>query len=197
MSLLLRLAMFFSLCLPLFASSVIYNENMLSQKVVLELDKIGAELYKKTNIKLLVSIANQTSFEEALKKADLIKEPYILLVLSKSSHKLDIRVKPAKVLELFDKEAVLSPFSNEGTILPLLASNKGKDIYNAAILNGYADIAERVAKSKDIKLQSSIGDANRSTLDVLRFIIYGTVLLALLVIITRKIKKAKIRKKNA
>ena len=73
--------------------------------------------------------------------------------------------------------------------MPILASNKGKDIYNAAILNGYADITERIARYFNIKLENSIGNANRDTLNVLRIGIYGFLCIAALYYVQRKVKK--------
>ncbi len=93
-------------------------------------------------------------------------------------------------LALIDKEAVLSPYPGTGSILPILATNKG-DIYNAAILNGYADIVDRVAKSLGLQLEHSIGNANRDTINILRILIYGFICFALLYYAQRRIKRKK------
>lgn len=63
---------------------------------------------------------------------------------------------------------MLSPYPGTGSILPILATNKG-DIYNAAILNGYGDMVDRLAQARGIELQHSIGNANRDTINILEF----------------------------
>ena len=58
------------------------------------------------------------------------------------------------------------------------------------MLNGYADIADRVANSKNITLETSIGSQNRDTINIFRYLIYGTIILVLIVLFMRKFKKA-------
>ena len=76
--------------------------------------------------------------------------------------------------------------------MPILSSKNGQDIYNAAMLNGYADLAERIADSKGVKLQNAIGNQNKFTLDVLRAIVYGSLAVAIVSLLRNKF-----RKKNA
>lgn len=175
--------------LQLFAFEVVaFNENILSQRVSEKLNLIGNELYDKTGIYLFVAIGAKTSLEELIKKQDELPKPNVLLALSQDSHKVDI-VGSKEALAFFDKEAVLSPYPSTGTILPILSSHKGQDIYNAAILNGYADIAERLAKYFNVKLENSTGNENRDTINILRILIYGFICFALLYYAQRRMKR--------
>lgn len=167
---------------------VLFNEGVLNDKVVEQINTIGTELYNKIGVFVAVAVGDMSDFDTIKGKKNELKAPFALLVLSKSSHKVDI-ITSKEVGLFFDKEQVLSPYSGEGTILPILASNKGKDIYNAAILNGYADITERIARYFNIKLENSIGNANRDTLNVLRIGIYGFLCIAALYYVQRKVKK--------
>ncbi len=186
------IAAFLFLPLRIFAfEAVIFNENILSQKVEEELNTIANELYDKTGIYLFVAAGAKTSLDELLLKQSELAKPNALLVLSQNSHKVDI-VGSSEVLAFFDREAVLSPYPGTGTIIPILTSHKGQDIYNAAILNGYADIAERIAKYFNVKLESSIGNTNRDTINILRILIYGFICFALLYYAQRRIKRRKI-----
>lgn len=178
------------LLLPLFLfaqNSIVFNENILSQKVENEIALIGEELYEKTGIFLGVALGDKTKFEDLVQKQNALPKSYVLLVLSKASHKVDI-VGSKGALALINKEEVLSPYSGVGSILPILATNKG-DIYNAAVLNGYADIAERLAKARGVSLKHSIGNANRDTLNILRILIYGFICFALLYYAQRRMKR--------
>lgn len=178
------------LLLPLFLfaqNSIVFNENVLSQKVENEIALIGEELYEKTGIFLGVALGDKTKFEDLVQKQNALPKSYVLLVLSKASHKVDI-VGSKGALALINKEEVLSPYSGVGSILPILATNKG-DIYNAAVLNGYADIAERLAKARGVSLKHSIGNANRDTLNILRILIYGFICFALLYYAQRRMKR--------
>lgn len=171
---------------------ILENNGILNQKVTAEIEKIGTELYQKTGIFLALAISQSKSLEELLNLQENFKEPFALLVLSVNSHKVDI-ISSKEVASFFDKNAVLSPYAGEGSILPILTSPKGKDIYNAAMLNGYADIAEKIANYFHIKLESSIGNANKDTLNILRIIFYSFICFAILFYFSRKVRK----KRNA
>lgn len=184
------LSIFFFLPLKIFAlDAVLLNENILNQKVSTELNLIGKELYEKTGVFLGVMVSDKTPIEALLRTQKELPKSNIVLLLSKNSHKVDI-VGSKGALALIDKEAVLSPYSGTGSILPILATNKG-DIYNAAILNGYADISEQVARSRGVKLENSIGNANRDTINILRILIYGFICFALLYYVQRRMKRKK------
>ena len=143
--------------------------------------KLGKELESKTGIKVVLLTSqnkNNLSLNE-LVKSHLPRAPYVLLVLvpakaGQKSGKVDLFLSDAS---LVDKDEILSPRPNTGSILPILVANKAEDIYNAALLNGYADICERIATSKNITLENAIGSSNRTTLNILRYLIYGSILL--------------------
>ncbi|WP_179187658.1 TPM domain-containing protein [Campylobacter lanienae] len=177
---------------------VIDNANIISEAVEIKLNLIGEELKSKTGVSLdllTISDLNGSTLENAASShISNLKPPYIVLAIlpkdfSSKAGKLDIFASN-DALELFDKEAVLSPFPQIGSIIPLLTQNKGKDIYNSSMLNGYADIADRVANSKNITLETSIGSQNRDTINIFRYLIYGTIILVLIVLFMRKFKKA-------
>jgi hypothetical protein len=71
----------------------------------------------------------------------------------------------------FDKDSLFSPF--HGTFTKLLVIKKSKvDPTSAAFLNGYADLADMLAKSYGIKLKSSIGSESRTFMNWLRVLFY-------------------------
>ncbi|ULO00307.1 putative membrane protein [Campylobacter sp. RM10537] len=181
------LAIFLFFPLKVFALDyVVFNEGVLSPKVVKEINLIGKELEEKSQIFTGVAIGDNTDFETLFNMQKELPKSYILLILSKKSHRVDI-VGSKGVLNLIDKEAILSPYSGTGSILPILATQKG-DIYNAAILNGYADIVDRITQARGITLNSSIGNTNRDTINILRILIYGFVCFALLYYVQRRMK---------
>lgn len=57
------------------------------------------------------------------------------------------------------------------------------------MLNGYADIADQIAASKNIILENSIGSQNRDTINIFRYLIYGSIILVIIVLIFRKFNK--------
>lgn len=172
--------------LALGANFVINNDEILSQKVSVKLNEIGSELYAKSGINLVVGVYKDGELEALFKEQNL-SLPYAFLLLIKDKKKVEI-FTDTNTSKLFNKEQILSVNPESGTIIPILVSKNGKDIYNAAILNGYADIAEQIASSLNFQLESSVGNSNKTTLNFLRFFIYGLVASFVIVIFYKKVK---------
>ncbi|WP_103592812.1 hypothetical protein [Campylobacter concisus] len=172
--------------LALGANFVINNDEILSQKVSVKLNEIGSELYAKSGINLVVGVYKDGELEALFKEQNL-SSPYAFLLLIKGKKKVEI-FADANTSKLFNKEQILSVNPESGTIIPILVSKNGKDVYNAAILNGYADIAEQIASSLNLQLESSVGNSNKTTLNFLRFFIYGLVAFFIIVIFYKKVK---------
>ena len=172
--------------LALGANFVINNDEILSQKVSVKLNEIGSELYVKSGINLVVGVYKDGELESLFKEQNL-SSPYAFLLLIKDKKKVEI-FADANTSKLFNKEQILSVNPESGTIIPILVSKNGKDVYNAAILNGYADIAEQIASSLNFQLESSVGNSNKTTLNFLRFFIYGLVAFFIIIIFYKKVK---------
>ncbi len=172
--------------LALGANFVINNDEILSQKVSVKLNEIGSELYTKSGINLVVGVYKDGELESLFKEQNL-SSPYAFLLLIKDKKKVEI-FADANTSKLFNKEQILSVNPESGTIIPILVSKNGKDVYNAAILNGYADIAEQIASSLNLQLESSVGNSNKTTLNFLRFFIYGLVAFFIIVVFYKKVK---------
>lgn len=174
------------------ASYVIRNDSILNEKVSQKIEEMGAELFKKTNISVYVAAVNSldgvhiTEYEKEISQN--FKEPFALLTLSKNEHKVDI-IHSTDLEKKFDKEAILSPYPWSGTIIPLLSVKKDNDKYNAALLNGYADLAERIAKSSNVQLESGLGNTNRDILFVVKMGIYGFLLFIIVGYYFKKVRK--------
>ena len=172
--------------LALGANFVINNDEILSQKVSVKLNEIGSELYAKSGINLAVGVYKDGELEALFKEQNL-SSPYAFLLLIKDKKKVEI-FADSNTSKLFNKEQILSVNPESGTIIPILVSKNGKDVYNAAILNGYADIAEQIASSLNFQLESSVGNSNKTTLNFLRFFIYGLVAFFIIVVFYKKVK---------
>jgi len=151
--------------------------------------------------------------KEIMKEFD---EPTILLSFSELDTKVDIMASETSLYKYFDKKQVLSPVSSPvqafiisvikardfasfkeglsnygGTILPIL-SLKNKESkndlgkYSAGMYNGYTDIAEQIAKAKNIELVHAAGNTNKDTLLIVKIVFYGLLLYAIYMYIKRK-----------
>jgi len=168
-------------------------------------------------LKRLPSDVTMLEYEEAILKN--IAEPTILLVFSEMDKSVDIEVNDKTLYKYFNKEQVLSPVTSYvqafilaagyartwedikkvmshtgGTILPLLGV-KSKEMtletkYSAAMFNGYLDIAQQIAKSKEVKLGDGFdNETNQQMLFIFRILFYGTIFYAIIMYLKRYIYK--------
>jgi len=190
---LLAIAVFiFTLSSASSASVVIVNDNIVGELAVEKITLLGNELSDKTGVNVylmaLEDLGGKTMQEIANENSSKINDPYALLFLAKTDHQVNILTSQG-VDDMFNKDKVLSPYPWSGTILPLLAVKKDNaDKYTAAMLNGYADIVEQIAKHHNVVLNEAIGDTNRSTMGIIRFIFYGIIAWVGFKLIYRRIK---------
>ncbi|AJC85896.1 putative membrane protein [Campylobacter sp. RM16704] len=167
-------------------AEILLNDNILNTAIEQNISMSSKQIYELTGVNIALALSDKKDFDSLKNYEANLSKPYILLIFSKVSHKVDILASD-DALKFFDKEAVLSPYPEQGTILPILANPKQKDIYNAAILNGYADIADQVANH--FKIKPFYGNSNRDTLNIMRILIYGFLCVAILMLVQRKVKR--------
>lgn len=202
----------------LYKDEVIHNPNFSSdvEKVGSELyAKTGISL-RLLMIRELPNEMNVVAYEQEVLKD--FSEPTILLTFSELNSKVDILANDASLYQYFDKKQILSPVASQvqaiimaamysnswehfkymandygGTILPLISGKSkpeqqlGK--YSGSMFNGYIDIAEQIAASKGVVLESAAGNANKNSILVLKLVFYGFIIYAIFVFYKRKITK--------
>ncbi|MFT5835413.1 MAG: hypothetical protein ACI9RG_000302 [Sulfurimonas sp.] len=194
----------------LYKDTVIFNKAFEA-----EVNKLGSELYEKTGISLRLVMLKELPYGSSIVQyeQELMKEfssPTVLLTFSEMDSKVDILAYPNSLYEYFDKEQVLSPISSPvqafvvailnldfsemtsgGTILPLLAgkAKKGELLgkYSGSMFNGYADIAEQIAESKEIVLENAVGSANQTSIFFVKVLFYGFVVYAIFLYTKRRL----------
>lgn len=178
-------------------------------------EKTGVSLYL-VMVRDLENNQSISDFEKAL--VSELPEPFVVLTFVEMQKKVDIFARPMSLYKDFDKDKVLSPSASfsaalvsavmfgrswadykellgnyGGTILPVLAEKaKGGDIvkkYTVAMYNGYADIADQIAETHDVKLSASAGNEGKIFLDLLRLVFYGIILYAIIIYIRNKMRR--------
>lgn len=200
----------------LYKDELIFNPAFSAEveKLGLELyEKTGISL-RLVMLKELPEKMNIVEYENELMKD--FNSPTILLTFSEMNSKVDILANPVSLYEYFDKKQILSPvaspvqaftmalfYSNGfssfkeiissygGTIIPLLAQKaKAGEVlgkYSGSMFNGYADIAEQVAKSKGVVLENAVGSANKNSIFAVKVLFYGFVVYGIFLYIKRKL----------
>lgn len=207
----------------LYKDELIFNPafNAEVEKLGSELhQKTGVSL-RLVMLKELPNKMNIVEYEKELMKD--FNSSTILLTFSEMDSKVDILANEPSLYEYFDKKQILSPVASPvqaftmalfysdgfesfkeiassygGTIIPLLAqkAKEGEVLgkYSGSMFNGYADIAEQVAASKGVVLENAVGNANQTSIMVVKVLFYGFILYGIFMYIKRKLYRR--REKN-
>ncbi len=168
------LLVLFLFTMTLQAKKFVYNDGVILNKTEVKIEEMANELYEKTGISAYLlakkRLDGQSIIEYEKDFAKKINPPFTMLVISLNEQKVDI-YNSKDLDEDFDRDGILSPLPWSGTIIPLLTQKKNYSV-SAAMLNGYADMVQQIADSKDIELKSGIGSTNKDMIMVLRLGIY-------------------------
>ncbi len=171
----LTLLVLFLFTVTLEAKKFVYNDGVIVNKTEVKIEEMANELYEKTGIGAYLltkkKLDGKGIIEYEKEFANKLETPFAILIIVLNEQKVDIYNSP-DLNNSFDKEAILSPYPWEGSIIPLLTGKKKNVSVSAAMLNGYADMVEQLASSKNVKLESGIGSTNKDMILALKFSMY-------------------------
>jgi hypothetical protein len=183
--------------------SILYNKTGISLRLLM--------------VKELPTDMTMYAYEQNILKN--MKKPTIFLTFAEMNSEVDIEANKDSLYKYFNKKQILSPVTSYvqgfmmaafyakgwdefvtmttnvgGTILPLLGQKSKKrqtvQKYSAAMFNGYLDIAQQIAKSKNIKLGHGFdSEANQESLFYVKLFFYGFILFGTIMYIRRLIYK--------
>lgn len=183
---------------------ILFHDGLIDKRAQDKILEIGNEAYKKLGVKIFVDIkennginmeksieerrALMKKYEQSLTKD--LKQPYVVLTIVIDQLYTNILV--SKSVQGVDRDDVLDNY-----VIPLLASKDKNSLFaktSAAVLNGYAQIADSIAATKNIKLESSIGSEGKTASTIWRVFMYslvlgGILLYALIILRERKFRK--------
>ncbi len=163
------------LSVSLNAKKFVFNDGVVVDKTETKVEEMANELFEKTGIQAYL-LAKKSLDGKGIKEYEKefvkqLKAPFAILTIGLKEQKVDIYNSP-DLNKSFDKETILSPYPWSGSVIPLLTGKKKDVSISAAMLNGYSDMVEQLASSKNIKLKSGIGSTNRDMIFFVRISIY-------------------------
>lgn len=186
------LSLLLFLCSNLSAQEYILNDDdLIDPRAKEKINQMGAEIKSKLGVNVYVYAKSNLGLEENIKTKEKIEfirnnENQIITTLEKPYVLLSLAVAETHVNLLFSEELKSVLDKNDildGYVVPLLASKDKNTIYSkvsAASLNGYAAIGDIIANSKDIKLESSIGNSGKVASTIWRVVMYTLIVVGLL-----------------
>ena len=191
-----KVGVIFSLLLFLYSNLnaqeyILSDDGLIDPRAKEKINQIGAEVKSKLGVNVYIYAKSNLGLEENIKTKDKIEfikknEEQIIATLEKPYVLLSIAIEETHVNLLFSDEFKNVLDKNDildGYVVPLLASKDKNTLFakvSAATLNGYAAIADTIAESKNIKLESSIGNAGKISSTIWRVVMYTMIVLGLL-----------------
>ncbi|MBX7490739.1 TPM domain-containing protein [Helicobacter turcicus] len=177
------LSLFF--CTLTFAKSyVLENQNQLVEKTVGFIEILSNEVYEKTGVSLYVvaleNLGNKSIQEQEQLFTQNLKSPYVLLFFTHFEKKINIIASP-EAEKMFDKKEVYWDY-----IIPLIP-NKDDGLtpqsISAFLLNGFVDIADRIATYHNVELEHSFPKQNKGVQIAVRTLLYVMLFVILLLFV--------------
>ncbi len=184
------------------AQFILNDDKLIDDRAKEKINQIGDEVKSKLGVNIYIYAKSNLGLDENIKTKEKIEfirnnenqlvstleQPYVLLTIAVEETHVNLLFSDS-LKEVLDKNDIL-----DGYVVPLLASNDKNTLFakvSAATLNGYAAIADKIADSKDMKLESSIGNAGKVSSTIWRVVMYTLIVLGLLAYIYAILRKRK------
>ncbi|OCL97102.1 hypothetical protein [Arcobacter porcinus] len=202
----LKVGVIFSLLLFLytngFAQNFLLSDDLIdirAKEKILQMgnevkSKLGVNIYLDSKVDLNIDpkLPTKDRLEHIKKYEDNIlknlEQPYVLLTIAMEQIHVNLYFSDS-LKNIIDKDDILN-----GYVVPLLVSKDKNTLaskVSAATLNGYAEIADTLAESQKIKLESSIGSEGKVSSAIWRVFIYFLVISGLLAYTYAVLRKRK------
>jgi len=135
------------------------NDHLVSPKASDVIEKMGSELSSKTAINAYLITTNDkikrgVSVYDYIKRyKESLSEPYVGIVFAPNSMRIHIVASNKKLLESIDKGKVLD-FAIK--VIASKDSNSLQSKFDVGLVQAYSELADEIANSKGIKLESTI-----------------------------------------
>ena len=197
------LSLLFLFCQNLTAQTLILNDDkLIDDRAKEKINQIGTETKSKLGVNIYVYTKSTLGLDENIKTKDKLEvirnhENQLLTTLEKPYVLLSVFVEETHVNLLYSdefKDVLNKDDILDGYVVPLLASKDKNTLFakvSAATLNGYAAVADTIAESKNVKLESSIGNAGKISSTIWRVVMYTMIVVGLLAYTYAVLRKRK------
>lgn len=202
-----KVGVIFSLLLFLYSNLnaqeyILSDDGLIDPRAKEKINQIGAEVKSKLGVNVYIYAKSNLGLEENIKTKDKIEfikknEEQIIATLEKPYVLLSIAIEETHVnlhfseefKTVLDKDDILDDY-----VIPLLASKDKNTLFSkvsAATLNGYAAIGDMLAESKNIELETSIGNAGKVSSTIWRVFMYTLIVIGLFAYTYATLKRRK------
>jgi len=189
-----------ALLLPLLLNAThILKDDLLRPEASKLIEQMGNELFSKTGMNEYVVATNENFPErfnlvEYSKKYEAnISKPYVMIIFApnalitqESGQKGRVAVIPSSkdLTDLYNKSDVI-----DATIDVIAAKDKNskEDKFNIGIVQGFSELADQIASSKNVKLKTTIPNDTKTIIGYVKILVYIGAFFVLWIFILRPI----------
>jgi hypothetical protein len=189
-----------ALLLPLLLNAThILKDDLLKPEASKLIEQMGNELFSKTGMNGYVVATNENFPEkfnlvEYSKKYEAnVSKPYVMLIFApnavitkESGQKGRVALIPSSkdLVDLYNKSDVI-----DATIDVIAAKDKNtkEDKFNIGLVQGFSELADQIATSKNVKLETTIPNDTRTIIGYVKILVYIGALLVFWIFILRPI----------
>ncbi|RXJ68826.1 hypothetical protein CRV08_05155 [Halarcobacter ebronensis] len=181
---------------------VLSDDGLIDQRAVEKIEQIGLESQNKLGVNIYIYAKKSLGLDENISTKDKIKyikeyesnitnglaKPYVLLTMYVEDTHVNL-IMSSQLETVLNKNEVLNDY-----VVPLLASKDKNSLFakaSASMLNGYAAIADIIAESKNVKLESSIGSSGKVAGTIWKVFMYTLVIVGILLYTFAILKRKK------
>lgn len=201
----LKVGVIFSLLLFLYTNSfaqnyILNDDDLIDIRAKDKILEIGNEVKSKLGVNIYLYVKGSLGLDSKIPTKDKIEyiknyeanilkdleNPYVILTVALEDTHVNLYFSDS-LKQIIDKNDILN-----GYVIPLLASKDKNTLaskISAASLNGYSAIADSLAISKNITLESNIGNEGKVSSTIWRVFVYFLVVSGLLAYTYAVLKK--------
>jgi len=173
-----------ALLLPLLLNAThILKNDLLNPEASKLIEEMGNELISKTGVNGYVVATNENFIEkfnlvEYSKKYEAnVSKPYVMLIFApnaiitaKSETKGRVALIPSSedLRELYDKSDVMDATID---VVAVQDKNTKEDKYNIGIVQGFSELADQIASSKNVEMTTTLPNETKIIITVLRVVV--------------------------
>ncbi len=189
-----------ALLLPLLLNAThILKDDLLRPEASKLIEQMGEELFSKTGINEYV-VATNENFPEKFnlvaysKRYEAnISKPYVMLIFAPNALITQESGQKGRVAVIPSSEALAALYSKrdvmDATIDVIAAKDKNtkEDKYNIGIVQGFSELADQIASSKNVKMTTTLPNETRTIIGYVKIVVYFGAFFVLWIFILRPI----------
>ncbi len=173
-----------ALLLPLLLNAThILKNDLLNPEASKLIEEMGNELFEKTAINGYVVATNENFSEKfnlvtySKKYEDNMSKPYVMLIFapnaiitakSETTGRVALIPSSKELAKLYDKSDVMDATID---VVAVQDKNTKEDKYNIGIVQGFSELADQIASSKNVEMTTTLPNETKIIVSVLRVIV--------------------------